>query len=74
MNHKKGVSVMNAGEFFGKYIGIAGIAFLLLIFGYIYMATQSIPPPEGYTELLSVAGGFFFAKNGGNAVATIRKR
>ena len=65
---------MSAGEFFGKYIGIAGVSFLLLTCGYIYMSATGVVPPEGYDLLMSVAGGFFFAKNGGNAVATIRKR
>ena len=65
---------MGAGEFFGKYVGIAGVSFLLLTIGYIYMSTQSVAPPEGYDLLMSVAGGFFFAKNGGNAVANIRNR
>ncbi len=65
---------MNAGEFFGKFVGIQGIAFLLLIVGYIYMSTQAIVPPEGYDLILSAAGGFFFAKNGGNAVNTLKGR
>ena len=65
---------MNAGEVFGKYVGIQGIAFILLIAGYIYMSTQSIVPPEGYDIILSAAGGFFFAKNGGNAVNAVRNR
>ncbi len=65
---------MNAGEFFGKYVGIQGVAFILLIIGYIYMSTQSIVPPEGYDIIVSAAGGFFFAKNGGNVVSAARKR
>ena len=65
---------MNAGEFFGKYVGIAGVAFLMLTVGYIYMSATGVAPPEGYDLLMSVSGGFFFAKNGGNVVATVRNR
>jgi hypothetical protein len=73
MNHK-GEKDMSTGEFFGKFVGIQGIAFILLIGGYIYMATQGIVAPEGYDIILSAAGGFFFAKNGGNVVSSVRNK
>jgi hypothetical protein len=59
-------------EGFGKYIGIQGIVFLLLIFGYIGAIFAKVPLPEGYTELLTLVVGFYFAKNGTNVIRAVR--
>lgn len=57
---------------FYRYVGVQGIAFLGLTAGYIAAAFAGVTLPEGYTELTSVAAGFFFAKNGPNVVSKLR--
>lgn len=59
-------------ESFGKYVGVQGIVFLLLSVGYIAAPFAEVVLPEGYTELLTLTVGFYFAKNGTNVVRAVR--
>ena len=55
---------MSFWEGFARYVGIQGLLALGLGAGYIYAAVAGVPLPEGYTELVSLVLGFYFAKNG----------
>jgi len=59
-------------EQFGKYVGVQGIVFLLLSVGYIAAPFVEVVLPEGYTEILTLTFGFYFAKNGTNIARAIR--
>lgn len=59
-------------EGFGKYVGVQGIVFLALSIGYIAAPYAGVVLPEGYTEILTLTFGFYFAKNGGNVVSRVR--
>lgn len=55
---------MNAGEFFGKYVGVQGIVAGAMVAGYIAAPYTGAELPAGYTELMSLVLGYYFAKNG----------
>ena len=59
-------------EQFGKYVGVQGIVFLLLSVGYIAAPFVEVVLPEGYTEILTLTFGFYFAKNGVAAINRVR--
>ncbi len=60
------------GDWFGKYIGIQGVIALLLVIVYVVAALAVIALPTGYTELLSLTIGFYFAKNGVGVIRAAR--
>ena len=63
---------MSFWEGFNKYVGIQGILAVAMGGGYIASAYVGITLPAGYTELMSVLFGFYFAKNGVGIVAAAR--
>jgi len=60
------------GDWFGRYVGVQGIVFLLLTAGYIAAPFMEVTLPDGYTELVTLVTGFYFAKNGTKIVRSIR--
>jgi hypothetical protein len=58
---------------FSKYVGIQGIIALLMLIGYVAAPYTGVILPEGYTELMSLVFGFYFAKNGVGVLASFRK-
>jgi hypothetical protein len=59
-------------EAFGRYVGVQGIVFVALAAGYIAAPFAEVVLPEGYTEILTLTIGFYFAKNGSNIVSRFR--
>ncbi|KKK61042.1 hypothetical protein LCGC14_3018290 [marine sediment metagenome] len=59
-------------ETFGKYVGVQGIVFVALAAGYIVAPFADVVLPEGYTEILTLTFGFYFAKNGVAAINRVR--
>jgi len=57
---------------FSEYVGIQGLLALGLGGGYIYAAVVGVILPEGYTELITLVLGFYFAKNGRNIINRVR--
>lgn len=55
---------MSFFEGFAKYVGIQGLLSLGLGGGYIYASIAGVQLPEGYTEIVTLVLGFYFAKNG----------
>lgn len=60
-------------EGFHKYFGVQGLLSLALVGGYIAAVFVQVELPTGYTELMSLTFGFYFAKNGGSIVSAFRK-
>ncbi len=60
------------GNWFGTYVGVQGLIALALAGGYIAAPFAAVTLPEGYTELLSLTVGFYFAKNGVPAINRAR--
>lgn len=63
----------NGWSKFHKYIGVQGILALALTATLIYMLVAEIPTPDVLVGLLGTSWGFYFAKNGTNVVAAVRK-
>lgn len=56
---------------FNKFVGVQGILAMALGLGYVVAAFVYVELPTGYTELMALVFGFYFAKNGPNALAPI---
>ncbi len=63
---------MNFGDFFAKFIGVQGVLAFLLIAAYVFAALSGIVLPEGFTEIMTLVCGFYFAKNGVGIVSAVR--
>lgn len=63
---------MSFWEGFNKFIGIQGVIALILLCGYVAAPYTSTLLPEGYTELMSLVFGFYFAKNGVSVIQAIK--
>ncbi len=59
---------------FYKYVGVQGLIALALFGGFIYGAVSEVELPSNYTELLALVTGFYFAKNGGGIISSLRKQ
>jgi len=64
---------MNGWEKFHKYVGVQGILATALTGTLIYLLVAQIPIPDILVALLGTSWGFYFAKNGSNIVATVRR-
>lgn len=64
---------MTGWDAFNKYVGIQGIMGLGLVSGYIVASFTAIVLPVGYTEIMAVIVGFYFARNGKGIVASAKK-
>jgi len=64
----------NGWESFGKYVGIQGIIALIMLAGYVATPYARVTLPAGYTELMSLVLGFYFAKNGTGVISALRRR
>lgn len=60
-------------EGFAKYIGVQGLLTLALGVGYIAAPYADVALPQGYTELMSLVVGFYFARNGPNVISAVRR-
>lgn len=63
---------MNAGEFFGKYIGILGVLALIFATGYVLAPFMGVMLPDGYTEITMLIVGSYAGKNGSMIIKSIR--
>lgn len=63
----------NAGEFFGKYIGILGLITVALTVGYIVAPFVDVVLPAGYTEITLLVVGSYAGKNGRNITAAVKR-
>ena len=72
MSLRKGGIKMNFYEFFAQYIGIQGLLAFGLVGAYIGASLASIVLPDGFTEIMTLVCGFYFAKNGKNMVDTVK--
>ena len=63
---------MSFWEGFNKFIGIQGVIALILLLGYVAAPYTNTALPEGYTELMSLVFGFYFAKNGVSVIQAIK--
>lgn len=59
-------------EWFGKYVGIQGVLALMLVLSWIVSPYFGVLLVDGYTEIMFLVLGFYFAKNGANVVAGAR--
>lgn len=57
---------------FNKNVGVQGVVFLALVAGAIFAELNQIELSSAYTNLLSLAAGFYFAKNGVGVLASLR--
>ncbi len=57
---------------FAKYVGVQGVAFIALTGGFIAAPFVGVVLPEGYTELMTLSAGFYFAKNGVGIISAAR--
>jgi len=63
---------MSFWEGFNKFIGIQGVIGLILLVGYVAAPYTTTVLPEGYTELMSLVFGFYFAKNGVGIIGALK--
>lgn len=59
---------MNAGEFFGKYIGVQGVLSGLFALGYVAAPYAGVELPAGYTEIMTLLIGMYAQRNGSNII------
>lgn len=64
---------MSFWEGFNRYVGIQGIIAVGLVCAYVYAALVVIVLPEGFTEIMTLVIGFYFAKNGGGIITALRR-
>ena len=58
-------------EQFNRYIGVQGVLAFILVMGYIVAIFTATVLPEGYSNLMTLILGFYFAKNGIGLLATL---
>ena len=63
---------MNFWEGFNKYIGIQGLIALIMLVAYAAAPYSQVTLPEGFTELMSLVFGFYFAKNGVGIISALK--
>lgn len=66
---------MNANGWtkFHKYIGVQGVLAMALTATLIYLLVLQLQTPDILVALLGTSWGFYFAKNGTNVVAAVRR-
>lgn len=65
---------MGFWEGFAKYVGVQGVLATVLFVGYVAAPYAGVTLPEGYTEITTFVGGYFFAKNGVPAIRSVVTR
>ncbi len=67
-------AVMSFWEGFNRFVGIQGLIALIMLLAYVASPFVEVLLPEGFTELMSLVFGFYFAKNGVGIISAIKTR
>lgn len=62
---------MSFWEGFSKYVGVSGVIALMLVFAYVTSVFVPASLPPGFEQIMLLVVGYYFGKNGRNAVTAI---
>lgn len=62
---------MTFWEGFSKYVGVSGVIALMLVGAYVAAIFVPATLPPGYEQVMLLIVGYYFGKNGRNAVDAI---
>lgn len=59
---------MSKWESFHRYMGVQGVAFILLVMGWVLAPYLNVVLDQTYRDVMLIVMGFYFSKNGNDII------